>query len=129
VAVGLKMEGDNQASINVCVRLRPLNSREARCRTIVHADEAERVVAVDCGYGETKQYSFDSVFGPASSQVCCRVRASAMHTVAVAAPPVCCCTHAVGASCALTCVVGVATPADRVGRQLPAMLTLCVSLR
>ena len=61
-------ETDN---IHVVCRVRPPNSRELkeRCREIVTVDEAKSVVNIDCGYGETKQYSFDSVFGPTSSQV------------------------------------------------------------
>ncbi len=67
-STGVEAETD---SIHVVCRLRPLNSREMkeRCREIVTVDESKSVVNIQCGDGETKQYSFDSVFGPSSSQV------------------------------------------------------------
>ncbi len=58
-------------NIHVVCRVRPPNSREVkeRCREIVSVDESAASVAINCGYGETQQWRFDSVFGPTASQV------------------------------------------------------------
>ena len=55
--------------IKVAVRARPLNSRElsGKCKSVVLCDDQTSSVQVDCK-PEAKQYAFDHVYGPTSSQ-------------------------------------------------------------
>lgn len=62
-------------SIQVVCRVRPQNSREAtgRCRDAVTVSGSDSVVVSALG----KQFSFDTVLGPDSSQVCVRCASGA----------------------------------------------------
>lgn len=58
-----------QSRIKVAVRVRPINSRELvkKCNSVVQCDDQASTVQVD-SKPEAKQYAFDHVYGPTSSQ-------------------------------------------------------------